>query len=862
MKHVLKIFSSAALLVICLLLAACSGIPGGNSGGGGGGGGTGGPFTISVSVIGLQGTGLVMTNNITDKLTITGSGMYKFATTITKGATYAVAVSSQPVNPGQICVVPQGASGTATANITLSVTCTTGAFSIGGNVNKLQGSGLILQNSTAGGIEKLSITGNGAFTFINPVATNGAYAVTVLAQPINPVQTCVVVNGTGTAANNVGNVQVTCSVGTIPIGGSVVGLDGTGLTLLDNGGDSLVITGNGPFTFPTLLVSGVTYTVTVSAQPTGPSQTCTVQSNGTGTAAAPGISNVLISCPPIFETISGNVVGVSIPNGMTSQLVLQNNGGDNLPVPDNGPFTFVTPIAYGSSYDVSVFVKPGTQNQGVIYWNYQGKAITPVTDVTIDWGHNDWAWLNGKNTSNQSGAFGPVVLPLTAFSTNSPGGRKYAATWSDHSGNLWMFGGYGFTLTTFTFRQPWALGEMWAYNGAQSYFGGIPFYWNLISPLPPPAAAVTTPSPRFGAVTWTDPATGHLMLFGGQDYAFNFLSDFWEFTPTPGPPLGGTWTQLAGGGVNLNGVYGTQGSPAPGNWPGGRWGSTTQLDSAGNVWLFGGFGYDTSSRTPGLLNDLWKYNTATGRWTWMSAANWTGATTTNTVNQDGVYGTVGTPGGGPGGRQSMVSFLDKAGNFWIFGGYNLSGTGTPNAFNDLWEYNATSGEWTWVSGASSTNQAGNYGTVGVSASTNVPGARWAPAAWTDAQGFFWVFGGQGYDPAGNGSLGDLWAYNPNAPATPPDPNPYLPASAQWIWVKGPNSVSQPGDYGIDPSGTLGTFWPHVTNHVSSRYGAAFWYQPDLFNQPQFFLFGGEGFDSTTTDGNGLLNDLQRYVPYP
>jgi hypothetical protein len=854
MKHVLKIFSSAALLVICLLLAACSGIPGGNSGGGGGGGGTGGPFIISVNITGLQGTGLVLTDNVTDKLTIAGTGTYHFATTITKGATYAVAVSSQPVNPGQICVISQGATGTASANITLTMTCTTGAFSVGGNVNSLQGSGLILQNVTAGGTETLPISGNGPFTFVSPVATNGTYSVSVLTQPTNPTQTCTLQNPSGTATGNVGNIVVTCSVGTIPIGGSVVGLDGTGLTLLDNGGDSLVITGNGSFTFPKLLVSGVTYTVTIGTQPSGPSQTCTVQANGTGTATAPAVTNVQIVCPPIFEPIGGTVVGLSIPNGKTSNQVLQNNGGDNLAVAGNGPFTFNTPIAYGSNYDVRVFVAPGTQSQGVTEWNYQGKAITPVTDVTIDWGHNDWAWLSGKNTSNQNGAYSPPVHPILAYISNAPGGRKYAATWSDKTGHLWLFGGYGYTYNTQVGPQPFFQDEMWVYYGALDYFGGIQDYWDLISPLPPPAPALTTPSARYGSVSWTDPTTGHLLLFGGQRYDLSFMNDIWEFTPV-GVQLFGVWNQHVGvGGANKNGAYGTLGSGSTNNLPGGRWGATSQLDSSGNLWVFGGFGYDASSTTPGLLNDLWKYNTSNGQWTWVSGSN--------QINQNGVYGTVGTPGGAPGGRQSMVSWLDKSGNFWIFGGFNLSGSGTQDAFNDLWEYNISTNQWTWVSGASSTNQVGNFGTVGISAPSNVPGARWSSAAWTDAQGNFWLFGGEGYDPAGNGSLADLWAYNPNAPAVPLDPNPFLPVSGQWAWIKGPNSVSQAGDYGLDPAVEFGTFWPHVTNHVSSRYGAAYWYMPDLNGQSQFFLFGGEGFDSTTKDGNGLLNDLQRYVPYP
>jgi hypothetical protein len=73
--------------------------------------------------------------------------------------------------------------------------------------------------------------------------------------------------------------------------------------------------------------------------------------------------------------------------------------------------------------------------------------------------------------------------------------------------------------------------------------------------------------------------------------------------------------------------------------------------------------------------------------------------------------------------------VDASGNFWVFGGYNLSPTGQPNAFNDLWEFSA--GQWKWASGANVVNQTGTYGTQGTAATGNNPGARWSMASWTD-----------------------------------------------------------------------------------------------------------------------------------
>ncbi len=75
--------------------------------------------------------------------------------------------------------------------------------------------------------------------------------------------------------------------------GTVAGLQGSGLTLYDNGGDALTIAENGAFTFATKVAYNATYTVTVATQPTGPTQTCAVTGNGTmGHADA----NVTVSC--------------------------------------------------------------------------------------------------------------------------------------------------------------------------------------------------------------------------------------------------------------------------------------------------------------------------------------------------------------------------------------------------------------------------------------------------------------------------------------------------------------------------------------------------------------------------------------
>jgi hypothetical protein len=240
----------------------------------------------------------------------------------------------------------------------------------------------------------------------------------------------------------------------------------------------------------------------------------------------------------------------------------------------------------------------------------------------------------------------------------------------------------------------------------------------------------------------------------------------------------------------------------------------------------------------------------------------------NLINQNGVYGAQGTAAAGntPGGRQTAAGWVDKNGNLWLFGGEGEDATGTPNGIlDDLWEYNTTSNQWTFVTGSNAANQHGVYGlqpligpasttsaagTLGLTGATPglFPGSRWGTTAWTDNAGNLWLFGGWGLDSLGtngNGYLNDLWVYTPNATAGQP---------GTWTWVKGSNTGNQNGLYGpeIRPYVTLVDWTP------GARRGTMSW----VDGLGQLWLFGGQGYDSTSTNGNGYLDDLWRYVPYP
>jgi hypothetical protein len=72
---------------------------------------------------------------------------------------------------------------------------------------------------------------------------------------------------------------------------------------------------------------------------------------------------------------------------------------------------------------------------------------------------------------------------------------------------------------------------------------------------------------------------------------------------------------------------------------------------------------------------------------------------------------------------------------------------------------AAHGQWTWVSGDSKVYQLGDYGTKGVAASTNKPGARYCSVSWTDSKDNLWLFGGRELSND-NFTLNDLWKFEP------------------------------------------------------------------------------------------------------
>lgn len=436
----------------------------------------------------------------------------------------------------------------------------------------------------------------------------------------------------------------------------------------------------------------------------------------------------------------------------------------------------------------------------------------------------DFTWKKGSTSGGQPGKYGNIGIPTA---TNVPGARKSGTCWKDLNGNFWMFGGEGHDYIS----NQGFLSDLWRYNPVTNEWTFMVGNDIIAQSTGYGTLGVSSPNNkpggRFGATSWTD-ASGALWMFGGYGYDASagivYLSDLWKYNVASNE-----WTWMNGSNFgNQPGDHGTLGTPAPSNIPGGRHGSSGWTDNSGNLWLFGGFGIATTTNNIGQLSDLWKYNTATNQWTWMKGSS--------TENQNGVYGTLGSPAPGnlPGGRSYASAWYDPAGSLWLMGGEGYDGTlTTSGSLNDLWKYDLTSAEWTWVKGANAVNQNGIYGTIGVSNPVNVPGSRLGSMTWTDAAGSLWLFGGKGYPLTGApGSLNDLWKYDKTA--------------NEWMWVKSTAVTNQTGTYGSQNI-------PAPANRPGGRFLSCTWTGPNN----NLYLFGGEGFAATGPVDQ--LNDLWKYT---
>ena len=292
-----------------------------------------------------------------------------------------------------------------------------------------------------------------------------------------------------------------------------------------------------------------------------------------------------------------------------------------------------------------------------------------------------------------------------------------------------------------------------------------------------------------------------------------------------------------------------------------RAGAVSWMDNYGNAYIFGGYSFINGRYT--YYNDLWMFNGIT----WSQ------------IVDNGVIGS-------PSPRYFSVSWTDKLGNAYVFGGYSFI-NGRYTYYNDLWMFNGTSWVQVIANGVNSSPSArygavswmDNYGNAYIFSGYNSvyfyndlwrfngtswvqviangvnssPSARYGAVAWTDNNGNAYVFGG--YSDIGF-YYNDLWQFNGSnwtqliANGVTGSP------SSRWGAVSWTNKSSNAyvfggynnGYYYNDLWGFIGNTWVQiiangVNGSPSARASSTSWTD----NQGYVYVFGGK--NST------FLNDL-------
>lgn len=359
-----------------------------------------------------------------------------------------------------------------------------------------------------------------------------------------------------------------------------------------------------------------------------------------------------------------------------------------------------------------------------------------------------WTWVKGPGLPQQPGIYGVQGVPSPL---NNPGGRGWGSyTWTDHNGDLWLYGGLGLD----SLGNNNIMGDLWRYNIANNEWtwmsgigigGGVVGYIANYGSMGIAAPSNTPGSRDESNACWVD-KDGNLWLFGGDCYDYN-CADLWKYDISLNE-----WIWMKGPqNYNQPGNYGTKAVEDIANIPPGRSAYTTWQDTAGNFYLYGGINFFSWD----VFNDIWRFNPVTNNWTWIAGDNFMGSSgkydyqcqESSTVEPRGRF------------ENKTAQVLKGANSFLSFGGSFVPlGSYTASMLADLWLFDLSTNQWDCISGDSSLSPHVSYGTYQVPASTNRPNPRAGHAQWIDNMGQFWIWGGM---PV----LNDLWRFVPDCSCT-------------------------------------------------------------------------------------------------
>ncbi|HEX6761239.1 MAG TPA: LamG-like jellyroll fold domain-containing protein [Gaiellaceae bacterium] len=438
-------------------------------------------YSVGGSLSGLSSGSAVVQDNGGDDLTVSANGSFVFATKLASGAAYAVTVKTNPA--GQTCSVANGSGTVGSASVTtVAVACSTSSGStVSDDFNRADGG--LGANWTAvsdGGLSISSQAVLGSSATAGDIRTGESYA-----------------------SDQSSQVEVTSTQlsGGQWIGPAVRMQNGgqdqyLGIYFWNNGTQQLRLYERSAGTWIQL---GNSYNSGALAagtqlQLTAVGSTITFLQNGVAritatdasiTGGAPGImtfgtakadnwvgGGAGATAPPTYS------VGGAV-SGLAGTVVLQDNGGDDLGVGANGPFTFATKLPSGVAYAVTVKSNPAGQTCSVANGsgtvgsaNITGVAVTCSAQGAT--GSDDFNRADGGLGPNWSavGDGGLSISSQAVVGTSATAGdiRIGESYPSDQSSQVEV------TSTQLTGGQ-WIGPAVRMQNGGQNMYLGI-YFWN------------------------------------------------------------------------------------------------------------------------------------------------------------------------------------------------------------------------------------------------------------------------------------------------------------------------------------------------------------------------------------------------
>jgi uncharacterized repeat protein (TIGR03803 family) len=230
------------------------------------------------------------------------------------------------------------------------------------------------------------------------------------------------------------------------LSGTISGLPSgmSGLVLMNGSSTAQLAPGNASFSFGAL-GSGSTYNVTLQSAPAG--LACSV-AGGKGTLNS-SVANVVVTCSDKSFTVGGKIAFAagSSPGASVSGLVLA-NGTDTVNVPTGATsFTLPTPVAFTSSYQVTVKTQPTGMSCQVSPATPATMPASNLTNVTVICTDRPYALGGTVNITTPSGVASGSLSNQGLVLTNTANGDSY--TFSSDS-------------TSFTMPKPVAYGAAYA----------------------------------------------------------------------------------------------------------------------------------------------------------------------------------------------------------------------------------------------------------------------------------------------------------------------------------------------------------------------------------------------------------------